>query len=88
MPEALAVLVVFAVCLVVYVAARLRRRDPSFINVEEDLPRLRHQETWLRERLLRAVEERWDTTMIAGIADELHVTTLQLARVRASTDRR
>jgi hypothetical protein len=88
MPEALAVLVVLAVCLVVYVAAWLRSRDPSFINVEEDLQRLRHHEAWLRERLLRAVEERWDAEMIAGIADELHVTALQLARFKASTNRR
>jgi hypothetical protein len=85
MPEALAVLVVFAVTIIVAVAAWLRSRDPSLVNVEEDLQRLRHHETWLRERLLRATEERWSSDMVAEIANELHATSLQLARTTRST---
>jgi hypothetical protein len=84
MPEALAVLVVIAVCIIVYVAAWLRSRDPSLINVAEDLQRLRHHEAWLRERLLRAMEERWSDDMVSEIANELHATSLQLSRLTVS----
>jgi hypothetical protein len=84
MPEALAVLVVLAVCLVVYVVAWLRSRDPSLVNVSEDLQRLRLHEAWLRERLQRAQLERWDSAMVAGLADELRATSHQLARVNSA----
>lgn len=84
MPEALAVLLVFVVSIAVYGAAWLRSRNPALINVAEDLQRLRHHEGWLRERLHRAQLERWDSEMIAGLADELHATSQQLARLSAS----
>lgn len=83
MPEALAVLLVFVVSIAIYAAAWLRGRDPSLINVTEDLERLRDHEGWLRERLHRARLERWDREMIAGLADELHATSQQLARLSA-----
>ena len=88
MPEALAVLLVFAVCIVAAAGAWLRSRNPSLINIDEDLHRLRHHETWLRERLHRARLERWDSDMIAGIADELRATSHQLARVTVSDSTR
>jgi hypothetical protein len=84
MPEALAVFFVFAVCAVVYVAAWLRSRDPSLVNVSEDLQRLPLHETWLRERLLRAVNEGWSDDMIRDLANDLHATSLQLSRLTHS----
>ena len=84
MPEAVAVLFVFAASVIVYAVAWLRSRDPSLVNVAEDVQRLRHHEAWLRERLERAQLERWDSDMIAGIADELRATSYQLARLRSS----
>ncbi len=88
MPEALAVLAVFAVCLAAYVAAWLRSRDPSLVNATEDLQRLQHHEAWLRERLQRAQLERWDSDMIAGIADELRATSHQLTRATVTNNAR
>lgn len=87
MPEALAVLFVVAVCVVIYVAAWLRGRDPALVNAHEDLQRLRHHEAWLHERLHRAQLERWDADMIAGLADELRATSRQLARATTAPDR-
>lgn len=82
MPETLAVLFVFAVVAIIYVAAWLRSRNPSLVNVDDELQRLRHHEAWLRERLHRAQLERWDADMIAGLADELRATSRQLARAQ------
>jgi hypothetical protein len=63
---------------------RARRRDPSLVNVSEDLQRLRLHETWLRERLLRAVNEGWSDDMIRNLANDLPATSLQLSRLTHS----
>lgn len=84
MPEALVIFFIFAVTALVFVAAWIRGRDPSLVNVHDDLQRLRQHEIWLRERLHRAEREQWDDAMIAGLADELRATSLQLARLARS----
>ncbi len=80
MPEAFSVLFVFAICAFLFVAARLRSRNPALVPSADELQRLRHHEAWLRERLHRAEQEQWDAQMIAGLADELRSTSEQLAR--------
>lgn len=84
MPEALVVFFIFAVVATAFVAAWIRSRAPSLVNLQEDLQRLRQHEAWLRERLHRAQLERWDSDMIAGLAEELRATSHQLVRVAAS----
>ena len=81
MPEAFVIFFIFAVVVISFVAAWLRSRDPSLLNLHEDLQRLRHHEGWLRQRLELAQREQWDREMIAGLSDELRATSLQLARV-------
>lgn len=88
MPEAFAVLFVLVASVTVYAVAWLRSRDPSLVNISEDVERLRHHETWLRERLDRAQLERWDSDMIAGIAEELRATSHHLARLTGANSSR
>lgn len=85
MPEALAVFFILAVSVIVFAAAWLRGRDLSLINADDELQRLRHHEAWLRLRLELAEREQWSDDMIAGIADEHHRTSLQLARAVGSS---
>jgi len=80
MPEALAVVFVFAVSAFIYVAARFQSRDPARLNAPDERLRLQHHEAWLQERLHRAQREQWDADMVAGIAAELRATSQQLAR--------
>jgi hypothetical protein len=80
MPEALAVMVVFAVCVVVYFVALFQSRDPARVDVREDFQQLQLHEAWLRERLHRAQREQWDADMIAGLAGELEIASRKLAR--------
>jgi hypothetical protein len=80
MPEALVVFFVFAVVVIVFVAAWIRGRDPSLVNIHEDIQRLRHHEVWLRERLERAEREQWGEAMIENLAAELRATSRQLDR--------
>jgi hypothetical protein len=82
MPEALAVLLVFAVCVFVYVAAWIQTRGSGGARSAADVERLQLHEAWLRERLLRAERETWDDDMIARIAAELRATSRELDRVR------
>ena len=88
MPEALVVFFIFAVTAAVFVAAWIRGRDPSLVDIHDDVQRLRQHEAWLRERLHRAEREAWDREMIAGLADELCATSNQLARLSVSANRR
>lgn len=81
MPEALVVFFIFSVTAIVFVAAWIRGRDPSLINLPDDVQRLRHQEMWLRERLHRAEREQWDDAMIAGLAADLRATSIELDRL-------
>ena len=83
MPEALVVVFILAVTAVVFVAASIRGRDPSLVNLHDDVQRLRQQELWLRERLHRAELEQWDEAMIAHLAADLRDTSQQLARLSA-----
>ena len=83
MPEAFVVFFIFAVSVIVFVAAWIRGRDPSLVNVHDDLQRLRHHEVWLRERLVRAEREQWGEAMIESLAAELRTTSRQLDRAAA-----
>lgn len=82
MPEAFAVLLVFAVSAAVYVAAWLSTRGSLSAHTVADLARLQQHEAWLRERLHRAEREQWGDEMIAGIAAELRAASRELDRVR------
>lgn len=88
MPEALAVIAVFFVTVVVYVAAWLQARDPAQNTPRHELERLQTREAWLRQRLELARRENWDGKMRAAIADELGATSHHLARAGARVDRR
>ena len=80
MPEALAVVLVFFVCIAIYIAARFQRQSAGDPAVE--MERLKQHEAWLRERLLRAERENWGPDMTAGIAKELRATTQEIDRAR------
>ncbi len=85
MPEALAVLVVLALSVVIYVVAWFQSRDPANFNAAAELERLQLHEAWLRDRLQRATSEQWDHAMIAALTEELRATSQQLARVTVSS---
>ena len=79
MPEALAIVAVFAIAAGVYCYAWLQARNPALQNSEQDEARLRHQATWLQDRLRLAQRENWDAAMIATLRSDLEVTARQLA---------
>ncbi len=80
MPEAFAVLAVFTIAGIAYVAAWLQARDPARVDARQDFAQLKIQEAWLRERLERARQEQWSGEMIQPITDELAATLHRLAR--------
>lgn len=86
MPEALAIVVVFFVAVGVYISAWLQARNPAQHDPRQELARLKAHEAWLRERLQVAREENWANDMVAGLADELAVTSAQCARVGARSE--
>ena len=83
MPEALAVLAVFAVVVIAWVGASLQARDPAQQNASADLQRLQQHAAWLQHRLSVARRENWGDDMIASLGAELDATTQQLARTTA-----
>jgi hypothetical protein len=76
MPEALAVLVVFVVCVIACVGALLRARDPS--DPHQERVRLHEQRVWLEHRRTLARKENWDHGMIARIEADLAETSRAL----------
>lgn len=80
MPEALAVVAVFVIAVIIYVAMWLQSRDPALHKPQEEFARLQHQVTWLDERLAKARRENWGTEMVASIADERDATAELLAK--------
>lgn len=85
MPEALAVLFVFAVCAFLFISARLNSRRPPGATPPDELQRLRLQEAWLRERLDRAEREQWGREMTESLAQELRATAHRLEGGRVSS---
>src|SRR5436189_255163 len=68
MPEALACLLVFAICVAAYVAAQLASRDPARQNVTQDVSTLRQHRAWLQQRLEKAQRENWGEDMVETLA--------------------
>ena len=88
MPEAVAIIVVFAACVLIYVVAWFQSRNPANVDNAAELERLQLHEAWLRERLLRAELEQWDPKMIASITQELRETSGHITRATVSSDTR
>ena len=83
MPEALAIVAVFAIAAVIYVGAWVQSRDPALTKPAEELARLQQHAAWLEARLAVAQRENWDHEMAGSIAAELSVTHDQLAKAKA-----
>ena len=83
MPEALAIVVVFFVCIAIYFYARAQAADPSLQNPEQDRARLQQHAAWLQQRLRLAQQERWSSEMIAALNADLEGTNQALARSQA-----
>lgn len=79
MPEALAILAVFVVVVVAWVGAWMQARDPASQNPVENLQRLQVHAAWLEQRLHVARRENWGDDMVAGLTEELRMTSEQLA---------
>ena len=82
MPEAFAVLAVFAIVVFIYVMMWLKSRDPAFHKPREELARLQHHLAWLKDRLAVAQRERWDPALQAGFVAQIEETARELGRVR------
>lgn len=78
MPEALAVLLVFAVAVTSYVAAKLQTSNTSNLNREAELIRLAQYRAWLVTRRQTAVEEKWSEDMVARITEEIERAEAQI----------
>lgn len=81
MPEALAVLAVFAVAVVAWVGAWLHARDPANYKPHEEHSRLQHHEGWLEGRLQTAERENWSEDMVATLRADLEAARRQRAMV-------
>ena len=86
MPEAFAVLFVFTVATISYVASKIHARNPAMWNARNELIRLRVQCASLEQRLLLARREQWDEEMRASIAQQLRSSRSQLAHMTAEMD--
>jgi hypothetical protein len=87
MPEALAVLVVLVVSIAIWLGAWWQMRGTPQLSTPADLERLRHHESWLRQRLERAQREQWGADMVDGIAAELRLTSETLRRASVARSR-
>ena len=82
MPEALALLALFAVVGGGFVVVKMsagRSVDPH-----QELQRLKQHERWLQQRLERARRENWGEEMTAGFATDLAATTQKLTEAAES----
>ena len=80
MPEALAIVAVFAVAVAAWVGALLHARDPRNHSPVIERARLRDQQAMLHERLNLARQERWSPEMIESLSDQLAEVSSQLHR--------
>ena len=83
MPEAFAVLVVFAIAIFIYVMMWLKSRDPEFYKPKDELVRLQHQMVWLEDRQAVARREQWDAGLQARLVTQIDETVRELDRVKA-----
>jgi hypothetical protein len=82
MPEAFAVLAVFAISVAAYVNGLLKARDPSLRTPAREIERLERQAEWLEQRLDQARREKWGVVMAERISAELGATLEELAARR------
>lgn len=78
MPEAFAIIAVFAISVAAYVNGLLKARDPSLRTPAREVQRLQRQAAWLEERLDQARREKWGTIMAERISGELGETLREL----------
>lgn len=81
MPETFAVVLVFVVSIIVYVAAKIQARNPVHHHPSVRREQLQSQHAWLEERLLRAERENWGPEMRHSIAEQLAATRRKLSEV-------
>jgi hypothetical protein len=84
MPEALAILFVFAVIIAIYLTAWVQSRNPALSNPQKESVRLQHHLAWLEHRLALARREKWGNEMIAPLVAEQAAAGRELARVQAT----
>ncbi|WP_138223077.1 hypothetical protein [Nibricoccus aquaticus] len=83
MPEVLAVLLVFAVSVAIYVGAWVRSRDPALYEPELERVRSEQQVVWLEERLAQARREGWGAEMVLELEGKIaEATAGSLSRKR------
>jgi hypothetical protein len=80
MPEALAVLAVFVVAVAAWLGAWMQARDPANQNVHDETERLQLHVRWLEQRLDLAERENWGGEMIAGLQEEMQLTSRLLSQ--------
>lgn len=81
MPEALAIVAVFAVVAIAFVGAWLQERNPAIQSSQIEVERLRHHAAWLEQRLELAQRENWDERMVSAIAEDREATRRRLAEL-------
>ena len=81
MPEAFAILFVFAAFAAVWIGSWLHSRNPANHQPAENAARLRHHAAWLRQRIERARQEKWDPDMMAKLEAELATISGELAAI-------
>lgn len=82
MPEALAIVLVFAASVIAFVGGSLQSRRPVTDHAAER-GRALAQHEWLTQRLVMARRENWDARMIAEIERQLDATATELRNLAA-----
>lgn len=83
--EALAILFVFIVALVVFVATWITTRNRSGASLVDELNQLHQYHEVLQRKALRAQLERWDDEMMNQIAYQLDEVEQRIARLSTQT---
>jgi hypothetical protein len=84
MIEGMAILAVFLIAALIYIAVRLQSQNDRR-NPQAEAARLRESVAWHEQRLRTAREKKWDVAMIDQIAEQLADAEYQLARVNAAS---
>lgn len=84
MPEAAAVLLVFLICIFVYVMAKIQARNPAHSEPTVVREQLTQHRAWLEERLRQAEREDWGSEMRGPIAEQLETTARKLSQLGAT----
>jgi len=84
MPEAAAVLLVFTVCVFVFVMAKIQARNPVHQEPNAVREQLTRERDWLEERLRQAERENWSADMRRPIAEQLEAALRKLSEMDAA----